>query len=448
MSKHSVKILFTDPKKALLKLALPVILANGIQSLYNFVDAFWISILKESSHALSGVGLAMPFAFGLIAIANGIGVGTNSLISRKIGAKDKISADNSATVGFFLSLVISILLSITLLILAKPLFNTISQAKAAENATKYGQIIFIGAPLLFISVLLSSILRAEGDMKRSMIALILGSVFNMILDPLFMFIFGLGIRGAALATVTSRAITILPLCFWIFKRKTTYVKPSLHKVNLNLQISLNILKVGIPASMSMLFMSLGVFLFNTLIQKVYGPEGVSVYITGSRIGTLAVLPALGIQAAVITLTGAWFGAQKKDMIKRTILHAFKIGTLMELLIGIFIFLFSKVIGSIFVHDPSMEPLLPEISRYLKITAIGYPFMPISMFSAGAFNGIGKSHLALILTLFRILIVAYPFSLFFSIILHFGLAGIWLGILSGTLLAALFGIFLLKIKGLI
>ncbi len=445
MPERSVETLFKDPEKVLLKLATPVILANGFQSLYNFIDAFWVSNLKNSRFALSGVGLAMPFAFALIAIANGIGVGTNSLISRKIGAKDKTGADNAATTGLTLSLVVSLFSGIILVLFAKPLFGIISRGKSAENAIKYSKIIFMGAPFLFISTLLSSVLRAEGDMKRSMAALVTGSLLNIILDPIFMFPLGMGIKGAALATITSRAITILPLSFWIFKQRSSYVRPCIRKLNLNPHVSLNILKVGLPASISMLFMSLGVFLFNTLVQKVYGPGGVAVYITGSRINSMASLPALGIQAAVITLAGAWWGAGRKDMLRRTVFYALKIGVLMEAIIGILIFVFARNIAGIFVHDATMKPLLHEITLYLRIASVGFVFMPISMISVGTFNGIGKAGYALVLTLFRVLIIAYPSAFFFSVILHLGLHGVWLGLLTGTVLASFFGLFLLKTK---
>ncbi len=445
MAKGHVEKLFKPPEKVLLKLAIPVILANGFQTLYNFMDAFWVSILKNSRYALSGIGLAMPFAFALIAISNGIGVGTNSLLSRKIGARDKKTADRGATVGFTLSILVGLFLGLLLFVLSSWIFNSISGGPAAQNAIRYANIIFIGAPFLFISNLLASILRAEGDMKRSMLALATGSVLNIVLDPVLIFGLGMGIKGAALATIISRALTILPLSFWIFKEKSSYIRPCIKKMNLNLKLSFEILKVGIPASLSLLFMSLGVFLFNTLIQKVYGPEGVAVYITGNRISSIAVLPALGIQAAVITLTGAWFGAKRVDMVKRTVLHAYKAGVLMEFLIGVVIFFFSKQIGSIFVHNVSMKALLPEISRYLKIAALGYPFMPISMFSAGTFNGTGKSVYALLLTLFRVIIIAYTAAVIYSVFLNLGLLGIWLGMFTGTVVASLFGVFLLKIK---
>ena len=448
MRKRSVERLFKDPEKVLLKLALPVILANGFQTLYNFMDAFWVSLLKNSKFSLSGIGLAMPFAFSLIAIANGIGVGTNSLLSRKIGSGEKEKADKGATVGLSLSFVLGVFIGVTLFIFARPLFMALSPGEAGVNATQYAQIIFIGAPFLFISSLLAFILRAEGDMKRSMMALATGSVLNMFLDPLFIFAFNMGIRGAAFATVFSRFLTIIPLSFWMFKQKSSYIRPCWKKLNLNPAISIEILKVGIPSSLSLLFMSLGVFAFNMLIQKIYGAGGVAVYIAGSRINSLAVLPALGIQAAVITLTGIWYGAGRKDMLKRTVLHAWKTGITMELFIAIFIFFFAKEIGKIFAHDATMQPLIKEIATYLRITSPGFIFMPISMFSVGTFNGTGKASYGLLLTLIRVIVISYPSAVIYSILLGLGLHGIWGGILTGNILASFVGIFLLKVKKLI
>jgi len=228
---RGVRLLLQDPEKSLLKIAIPTIIANAIQTLYNFVDAVWVSGLKQAAFGLAGIGLTQPFSFALIALANGIGLGTNSLISRSIGAEDKRGADLAGEHGIVFSIIISLAIAIPLVIFAPWIFKTMGAGKSLPYAVAYSRIIFGGAPILFLSVILTAILRAEGDTKRAMYA---------------------GVMGAAIATVISRFIATLPVVYWIFVKKDTFVLLNLKIFKFKAQIVKEIVKVGLPASLSQL----------------------------------------------------------------------------------------------------------------------------------------------------------------------------------------------------
>ncbi|HDL09845.1 MAG TPA: MATE family efflux transporter, partial [Candidatus Omnitrophica bacterium] len=262
---RGVKLLLQDPEKSLLKIAIPTIIANAIQTLYNFVDAVWVSGLEHAALGLAGIGLTQPFSFALIALSNGIGIGTNSLISRSIGAKDKRGANLAGEHGIVFSMIISFAIAVPLVILAPWIFKTMGAGESLTYALAYSRIIFGGTPILFLSVILTSILRAEGDTKRAMYAMAVGSILNIILDPIFIYVLHFGVMGAAIATVISRFIATLPVVYWIFVKKDTFVSLNLRIFKFKAQIVKEIVKVGLPASLSQLSMSLGILFFNSLI---------------------------------------------------------------------------------------------------------------------------------------------------------------------------------------
>ena len=208
-----MKALLGDPKKAIIKLAFPMMLGMSVQTLYNLVDTFWVSGLGVD--ALAAVGFVFPFFFLIIALSNGLGVGAGSAISRRLGSRDKRGADNVAVHTMILLLLMSVIFTVVLFTYAEQIFIVIGAGKTAAMATSYGQIIFGGSILLFFTNVANAILRSEGDTKRAMYAMILGSVLNIILDPIFIYYLGLGVSGAAWATVLSMGVTAIIMASWL-----------------------------------------------------------------------------------------------------------------------------------------------------------------------------------------------------------------------------------------
>jgi putative MATE family efflux protein len=198
-----MRTLMGDPKKAILKLGVPMMLAMSVQTVYNLVDTFWVSGL--GADALAAIGFVFPFFMSMIALSTGLGLGGGSAISRKLGAKDKKAADNVAAHSMVLMLVLTLMVSVPLFIFAKPIFLAAGAGKTIGLSMDYGRIVFAGGILIFFINVASAMLRSEGDAKRAMYAMVLGAVLNIVLDPLFIYTFGLGIKGAAWATVLSLA---------------------------------------------------------------------------------------------------------------------------------------------------------------------------------------------------------------------------------------------------
>ncbi|MGB9824808.1 MAG: MATE family efflux transporter [Candidatus Hydrothermia bacterium] len=446
--KAHVELLFENPESSIIKLATPTIVANFVQIFYNLVDAFWISTLKNAYLGVAGVGLAQPLNFAAISLAGGIGVGTNSLISRSIGAKDYERASKAASNGIIITLFVSLIASVILIVFSRNIFIRMGAGEALENAIHYGNIIFLSLPISFLNMVFNYIFRAEGDTKRSMYAMIAGSVLNIALDPVFIFVFKMGVVGVAVATVVSQVVSLSMLIYWAIIKKTTFVKIHIGKSYLDIYPMWEIVKVGFPFTLSQFLISFSQMLYNHLCASLRGPQGITIYSTGMRLNQFAVLPSLGISASTISVVGAWYGARDKEMVKNSIIASWKIGILIQTIIAVLIFVFAPLLARIFSNDLSMKVLMPEVVKFLRITSLSYIFIPIGMYTSSAFNGMGKGINSAILTLMRLLIIAYPTSYILGIMFKMGLTGVWWGLNVAPVGASIIAIIWLKLKKII
>src|SRR5512136_2690006 len=220
-AKEGIALLMGDPKKAIIKLSGPMIVAMFLMSTYNIVNAIWVAGL--GSNALAAVGFVTPLFMILLGLSNGLGAGVASAISRRIGAKDKTGADNAAVHALLLVLILSAVFTIPLILLTGPIVSLFGAGETAGLATEYGQIVFLGMVLILFTNISYAILRAEGDTRRAMYVMGASSVLNMVLDPLLIYTAGMGIAGAAWGMVISLIAVSVVLLYWFFIKKDTYV---------------------------------------------------------------------------------------------------------------------------------------------------------------------------------------------------------------------------------
>jgi putative MATE family efflux protein len=433
---EGVKALLGDPKKAIIKLAWPMIIAMVSHTVYNLVDAIWVSGLGQD--ALAAVGFFFPFFFMAMAISTGLGVGGGAAISRRIGAKDKTGADNVGVHTLVMMVIVAIIFTIPFLIFAENIFSVIGASESLDLTLAYARIMFGGTIIIFFQMIATSILRAEGDVKRTMWAMTLGATLNIFLDPIFIYTFGLGIAGAAWATMLSMSISSSILFYWLFIKKDTFVTFKLRSFKWNRDIIKDISSVGIPASVMQMSMAFTMLITNLIIVYVAGEIKVAVFTVGWRIVTVAVLPLIGISTAVTSVTGAAFGAKNLDKLKISYNYAIKLGLLIASIAGIVTFIFAPQITSVFTYAEDTAAIAGDITVFLQVICLFYPGVAFGMFSSAMFQGTGKGTNALIVTIIRTLVLAPPFALIFAIYFDLNLVGIWLGMvvanLTGSMIA--------------
>jgi putative MATE family efflux protein len=369
----------------------------------------------------------------LISISVGLGIGSGSAISRRIGGKDKDGADNCAIHSIFISLIIALIFTIILYTFADRIFVSIGAAEIANMAVSYGRIIFAGSIFIFFINNALAILRAEGDANRAMYAMLFGAILNIILDPFFIYTFGWGVSGAAMATILSMAITAVILVYWLFFRRDTYVSFKFKAFKFKKDILKDIFKVGLPASFQQLSMSITMLVIIILINVAgNGNEGVAVYNTGWRLVMIAILPLLGMATAVTSVTGTAFGAKSYDKLKTAYLYATKTGLLIEIILAILIFVLAPLISIVFTTRPEDIIIRDDITLFLQITCIFYPGAAFGIASSAMFQGTGKGSYSLFATLLRTIVMTIALALLFVLIFEFGIVGIWWAIVIGNL----------------
>ena len=430
---EGVKTLLDEPKKAIIRLALPMIVAMSVQTIYNFVDAIWVSGL--GADALSAVGFFFPFFFMTMAIATGIGLGGGSAISRRIGARDKRGADNVAVHTVVIMFLAAVFLTVPLFIFAEKIFILLGAGETIAMAVSYARIMFAGTLIIFFVNIANAILRSEGSVKRAMFAMVLGAVINIVLDPIFIYTFGLGVAGAAWATILSLFITSLLLFNWLFLKKDSYVSFSFRKFRFNREIVRDILRVGLPASAQQLSMSFTMLMINLILVRVGGTDGVAIYVTGWRVATIAILPLLGIATAVVSVSGAAFGQGAFKKINIAFMHALKIGIIIEVVVGIAVFFLAPQITALFTRAQGASRIASDLIVFLRMMCFFYPAVAFGMFSSSMFQGAGKGMNALIVTIIRTVLLTLLFMALFTFILEMGLIGVWLGIVMGNTIGA-------------
>jgi len=425
-----VETLLGDPKRAIIKLSLPMIAAMSVQTIYNLVDAIWVSGL--GADALAAIGFVYPFFFLAMGLSNGLGVGAGSAISRRIGARDKPGADNVAVHAIVIMLLFAVAFTIPFFVLAHDIFALIGAGKTAGMAVAYGRVIFAGSILIFFTNIANSILRSEGDARRAMYAMALGAGLNIILDPIFIYYFGLGVAGAAWATLISLAVSSIIVLNWFLFKKDTYVSFSFSEFKWSKDIVMDIFRVGLPSSVMMLSMSFMMLIMNAIIVMVDNTDGVAIYSTGWRVVSIAVLPTMGIATALVPVSGAAFGARSFEKVSIAHLYAVKLGFLMETVIAVATFIFAPQIAAVFTHAEEAARIAPGLTTFLRIISFYHPTISFGMLSSSLFQGTGKGMNALIVTILRTLILTPLFTVVFGFSLGLGLVGIWWGLVAANI----------------
>ncbi|RAP50886.1 MAG: MATE family efflux transporter [Methanosphaera sp. rholeuAM74] len=416
-SNQQVEILKDDPKKALIRIAIPMIFSLLMVSFNNIIDRIWISGL--GSDPLAAIGFVTPLFMVIIGIGHGIGSGSNSLISRFIGAEDYENASNSALHGIIIGAIVSILIMLCIL----PFINNIlliMGAKAVMGyAFDYAFILICGTFTFIYNMLFASQLRAEGDVKRSTIVMVSCDVLNIILDPIFIYLLGWGISGAALATVISTFIPTVLAVYWLFVKNDTYLNYSLSNFIYDSSLIRGVLEVGIPASIEELIMSFVSIFLNAILSMVAGTSIIAAFTVSFTLLQIGMMPGLAIGTGALTVTGVAYGAKNYENLTITTHYALKVNIAISVAICVFLYIFAPQVALIFTYSEVSAGLYPILTHVLRILTFFILVAPIGAICASVFQAMGKGTISLLLTVVREFLFVIVFTYTAGIILNWG-----------------------------
>jgi putative MATE family efflux protein len=414
-----------NPKRALFVLAAPIAIAMFVQAMYNIVDTAWVGRLGAES--IAALTFAFPIFFILIGLNSGIGVGINSIISRQLGAKDKEAAENSAVHGLIMSEVFGGIVFLAGILTLKPLFSLFGATPAVlKLSVGYMSIIMSGIFFMFPAYAMNSIFSAQGDTKTPMKVQVSALIFNAVLDPIFIYPLGLGVAGAALATLCAFAFSLLLYVYYV--QKKSYLKIRFRCFKFSFSLCREICRVGAPASLMMLIMSIYVMFLNRFMAH-FGTDYVASFGLATRLESFATIPIVALSISLLTLVGMFFGARKFDIMKTVSWHGIKIGVAFTSALGLIFFIFPTLFLRIFTPQPV---LLMVGSAYLRIDVFTFPLMTVSTVISRVLQGLGFGLPGLVINLIRIFIVAVPLAYIFVFILGYGFLSIaWAMVLGGV-----------------
>ena len=386
-----------NPSKALWTLAFPIMAGMGIHTLYTIVDMIFIGRL--GGDAIAAVAFNMPLFFLVLGLSFGVGSGVTASIARFIGAKDKVNADNTAEHAVALGLIISTILTTLGLIYGEDLFQRLGATESVLPLSwDYLKVSLIGLPFMVFSTFFRSILSGEGDMKLPMAVAGLGTILNIILDPIFIFTLGYGVGGAAMASAISQLIVFLIFVYMLFVKEHAYIRFRMRDFSPSIFIIKDIIRVGLPASMSMIIMAFGQLVFNRILVR-FSTDAVAAYQVGGRMDMVIFLPIMAIASALTTLVGMFFGAKEIEKIKFIAKYGIIRSMMVTGVLSIILYIFAPLVVKSFTLDVGIQSIAVT---YLRFICLIYPLIAIGMTVGRILQGLGKGLPMLVITSIRIL----------------------------------------------
>ena len=430
---EEIDMIVNHPKQAINKLALPIIFSNFFMVLNNIIDGIWVAGL--GSNSLAAVGFVTPLFLAMVGFANGLGAGANSLIARCIGAEKYENAGNSAIHSLMLSIIVTIIVTILLMIFLRSLLITMGAGSIIDETMAYGFILLMGIFSVFLPAMISAIFRSQGEIKRASYPLILNAVINMILDPIFIYVLGWGVRGAAFATVLAGTSALIPMGYWMFVKRDSFLEIKLREYKTNLKIYKDILVVGIPASIEQFIISFVSILMNYWLTILVGTLAVAAYTATWRLISIGITPLIGIGVAALTVGGAAYGAKNLRNFKIALNYGVKLGLISSAIICVIFFFFAEPLSFIFSYSADSAILAPRVVDALRVLCFFILLMPLGVVAGNLFQSMGKGTISLLLTLLRSFILEILFAGVFAFVLSWADIGIYAGLVCGMMLGS-------------
>lgn len=386
--------------KLIMKLSLPLMASMLIQALYNIVDSIFVAMVSEE--ALTAVSLAFPIQNLLIAFSIGTGVGINSYLARKLGEKDNKTAEATAEVGLMLSIITWFVFAVLGFFCSRKFLSIYTSDEALLSlSTSYAQIVTVFSFGIFIDITIERIMQATGDSFHPMIIQMSGAITNIILDPIFIFTFGLGVKGAAIATVIGQCVGAALAIYYV--RKNEHIEIRIRRIRLEKRLVKEIYKVGLP---TIITNAIGTFMVSALnsILISFSSTAVSVFGVYFKLQSFVFMPVFGLSSGMVPIIAYNYGAKQKDRMLKTI----KLGTLIALsimIVGLLIFqLIPNVLLDLFSATEEMMRIgIPA----LRIISLCFVPAAISIALGSSYQSTGVGWAAMLTSILRQIVILVP-----------------------------------------
>ena len=424
--------LFTTMRvgKAVAKLAIPTVVSQIIVILYSLADTFFIGQIGDPNQ-IAALSITFPIYTLLTAVANLFGIGANSVIARSLGQNDESTAKKASAFAFWASLGVTLVLSVVLALFTQPILLFFGADRLTLGFTRdyLFWVFVIGGLPTVAGLVLGHLVRSVGKTKEAGLGLTIGGVMNIILDPIFIFIFHMDVAGAAVATMLSNAISMVYFFVVLYRiRKETVLTISPKHFSLELKVSWGTLSVGFPAAISVLLVSVSIALLNGLLLKHEGGNILSAaYGVTSKCGTIALHISIGIAQGVMPLIGCNYGAKNHKRVHQVCRLSFFILLVFSVVFLTVVQLFPGPIVRLFIDHAETIEVGSVFMRCWSWCVVGMSLF--NMYNS-IFQAVGKWKTSLLLAVLRLGVI---FSVLCLLLDHFfGVSGLmWVQAITDT-----------------
>ena len=418
---------------SLLRLAWPVMLSNLFQTLYNFVDRFWLARLGKVE--IAALALSWPLVFLVLSIGSGITIAGTALVAQYTGARRPEDANLAAgqVVGF--TSVLAILLALVGFFAARPILTLMgAESDLVTAAASYLEIIYAGIPLMFGTFVVTALLNGVGDTVTPMILMAASVGLNLVLDPFLIFGWGpfpeWGVAGAAVATVLSRGLLALVGVLWLFSGRLG-IHLRLHYLRPRWGLIRRIVSIGGLASIGQTGTALGFSIMNGALARI-GTVVLSAFGIGNAFISIVLMPAMGLGQATATMVGQNLGAERPDRASRSVWAGIGIASAILVAASVIVLLFRQHLIGFFLSDPEVLAVGNEM---FLLVALAFPFMGIIQVIVGAYQGAGHTFYSMFFGLFRLWALRVPLVYVLGFAVGMGASGVWWAMLASNLATA-------------
>ncbi|QCX33515.1 MATE family efflux transporter [Caloramator sp. E03] len=417
--------------RLLLKFSIPAIVGMIVNALYNIVDRIFVG-QGVGSLAISGIAITFPITTVIMAFGMLVGIGSTALVSIRLGQQRRDEAEKIVANALILLVIISLILTVFGLLYKRPILRSFGAGEAViKYADDYITIILLGVIFQNVGFGMNNLIRADANPKTAMFTMLIGAIANTILDPIFIFVFHQGIKGAAIATIISQALSAAWVLLYFFGKRSML---KIHRKNLYLKkrIILSIFSIGISPFSMQLAASVVTIILNRSLAKYGGDISIAAMGIINSVSMLILMPIFGINQGAQPIIGYNYGAQKYDRVKKTLKLAIIAATSICIVGFIIVELFPVSIISIF--NRTDNELIKIGSNGIRIFLAMLPIIGFQIVSSNYFQAVGKPKHSMFLSLSRQVIILIPLLLILPRI--FKLKGVWLAGPSADFLSSL------------
>ncbi|HBF5717038.1 MULTISPECIES: MATE family efflux transporter [Bacillati] len=414
-----------NTRRCLMAMALPMIAAMFLNMAYNLVDSLWIGNLLGKT-AYAALTNSTPIILILTSVAMGSTNGVSILLSQAIGSKDKRKTESLIATSLIVAIVFSLLVTLILELCLPTILGALNTpAETYDMAYSYLTIYVLGYVAVYLYLYFTAVLRSFGNSMFQAIAMLVSTVLNAILDPIF--IHFIGFQGAAIATLLSQIVCLVFMVIYLKKKKLFY----LHITWFDKNDVLPLIQKAIPSVIQQSIPAISTT-FLTGLVSTYSITAIAAYGITGKLETILFYPAMALNMVLTTIVGQCIGGQRTDRAKDYLKCALKYGCLLLAILSIVIVVFSKQLSGFFVNSSDVADI---VGVYFFIVGIGYLLNTITNSFLGVLNGFGKPAKSMVLMIFYYIVVRMPLAYLLSF-LGFGLNGIWFAILISHICAAI------------